>query len=400
MLSILKTITKNGRRAIYKSSVWLAIFQILAMLPLILIYQCITKMFTAYAEGAKLDFSFVLTFAVGTAIVLALYFAYRKMYKEKYLSASKENLSLRMGVADKLRRLPESFLSKHDLSDLTSTIMDDIGIIEGILANQLTEFIGGFIGIGVTVTALFLVNVKMTLALFSVVPVALIAMALCDPISGKTHQKNRNLKLSITDGIQEYLENIKVLKASGNIKKYQKGLEKKMKKLVPNLVLFEFLSGLSVSTAYNVLRMGIGVVAIVGARLLAVGEISAAVYIVFMLFSVWVYEPLSYTCEHLGAVIASKVASKRIKNIMDYPEQTGNAKVDVHGYDIEFKNVNFSYNKNDKPVLKDVSFTAKQGEYTALVGASGSGKSTICRLAARFWDYDSGKISRYQNSHL
>ncbi len=392
MLSILKTITKNGRRAIYKSSVWLAIFQITAMLPLILIYQTITKMFSAFVAGQKLDSSLAVTFAVGTVIVLALYFIYRKMYKEKYLSASKENLSLRMGVADKLRRLPESFLSKHDLSDLTSTIMDDIGIIEGILANQLTEFIGGFIGIGVTVFALFFVNVKMTLALFSVVPVALIAMALCDPISGKTHQKNRNLKLSITDGIQEYLENIKVLKASGNIKKYQSGLAKKMKKLVPNLVLFEFLAGLSVSTAYNVLRMGIGIVAIFGARLLATGEISAAVYIVFMLFSVWVYEPLSYTCEHLGAVIASKVASKRIKNIVEYPEQTGSAEVNVHGYDIEFKNVNFSYNKNDKPVLKDVSFTAKHGEYTALVGASGSGKSTICRLVARFWDYDSGEI--------
>ncbi|MCR5766812.1 MAG: hypothetical protein K6G09_12670, partial [Treponema sp.] len=256
MLSILKTLTKNGRRAIYKSSVWLAVFQILAMLPLILIYQAITKMFAAFAGGRKLDSSLVLTFAVGTAIVLALYFAYRKMYKEKYLSASKENLALRMGVADKLRRLPESFLSKHDLSDLTSTIMDDIGIIEGILANQLTEFIGGFIGIAVTVIALFFVNVKMTLALFSVVPVAAIAMALCDPISGKTHQKNRNIKLSITDGIQEYLENIKVLKASGNIKKYQLGLDKKMKRLVPNLVLFEFLSGLSISTAYNVLRMG------------------------------------------------------------------------------------------------------------------------------------------------
>ena len=392
MLSILKTLTKNGRRAIYKSSVWLAVFQILAMLPLILIYQTVSKMFDAGIEGSKIDFSYAMTFTIGTILVLSLYFAYRKMYKEKYLSASKENLTLRMGVADKLRRLPESFLSKHDLSDLTSTIMDDIGIIEGILANQLTEFIGGFIGIAVTVAALFFVNVKMTLALFSVLPLAALAMSLCDPISGKTHQKNRNIKLSITDGIQEYLENIKVLKASGNITKYQKGIDKKMKRLVPRLVLFEFLSGMGISTAYNVLRMGIGIVAIVGARLLVSGEITAAVYIVFMLFSVWVYEPLSYTCEHLGAVIASKVASKRIKNIREYPEQSGTADVEAKNYDIEFKNVSFSYNKNDRPVLNNVSFTAKQGEYTALVGASGSGKSTICRLAARFWDNDSGEI--------
>lgn len=165
-----------------------------------------------------------------------------------------------------------------------------------------------------------------------------------------------------------------------------------MKKLVPNLVLFEFLSGLSVSTAYNVLRMGIGIVALVGARLLVTGEISASVYIVFMLFSVWVYEPLSYTCEHLGAVIASRVASRRIKNIMEYPEQSGTSDIEAKNYDIEFKDVSFSYNEKDKQVLKNLSFTAKQGEYTALVGASGSGKSTICRLAARFWDYNSGQI--------
>ena len=115
MLSILKTLTKNGRRAIYKSSVWLAIFQIVAMLPLILIYQTNSKMFAAGTNGNKIDFSYLVIFGIGTLLVLALYFAYRKMYKEKYLSASKENLTLRMGVADKLRRLPESFLSKHDL---------------------------------------------------------------------------------------------------------------------------------------------------------------------------------------------------------------------------------------------------------------------------------------------
>jgi len=305
---------------------------------------------------------------------------------------------MRMNLADKLRRLPESFLSKHDLSDLTSTIMDDLGIIEGVLANQITEFLGGVIGICITALALFFVNVKMTLALFSVFPVAALAMALCDPISGKTHQKNRNIKLSISDSIQEYLENIKVLKASGSIEDYQKSIGRKMKSLIPRLVLFEFLAGMSVSTAYNVLRLGIGVVAITGANLLFKGEITAAVYILFMLASIWVYEPLSFTCEYLGAVIAAKVASNRIRNIMEHPEQTGTEKLSPANYDIEFKNVSFSYKKDGDDGLRDkvldnVSFTAKQGEYTALVGASGSGKSTICRLAARFWDNDSGEIT-------
>ena len=392
MLKKMYNLSKGGRRAIYKSSVWLAVFQIFAMLPLFLIYRAVSKMFESYSNGSRIDFSMVLCLVSGSAIIFAMYFAYRKMYKEKYINAAKENSSMRMGVADKLRRLPESFLSKHDLSDLTSTIMDDIGIIEGVLANQVTEFIGGVIGIGVTLISLLFVNEKMTLALFSVVPVAALAMALCDPISGKTHQKNRNVKLSISDSIQEYLENIKVLKASGNIGEYQKSIGRKMKKLVPRLVLFEFLAGMSVSTAYNVLRMGIGIVAITGAALLVNGEISAALYVVFMLCSVWIYEPLSYTCEYLGAVIASKVAADRIKKIMEHPEQTGKSDVHADGYDIEFKHVDFSYNADGEKILKDVSFVASQGEYTALVGASGSGKSTICRLAARFWDNDSGEI--------
>ncbi|MCR4939155.1 MAG: ABC transporter ATP-binding protein/permease [Treponemataceae bacterium] len=392
MLKKFLNVSKNTRRAIYKASAWLAIFQLVAILPLFMIYSSLLKMFEAYSQGGKIDISLVLCIILGTVIVLVLYFAYRKMYKMKYINAAAENLSMRMDVADKLRRLPESFLSKHDLSDLTSTIMDDIGVIEGALANQVTEFLGSLLGILVAVCALFFVNVKMALALFSVLPVAAIAMALCDPISGKTHLKNRNAKLAISEQIQEYLENIKVLKSSGNIKDYQKRLSGKMKRLVPRLVLFEFLAGMSISTAYNLLRLGIGIVAITGANLLIKGEITASVYIIFMLASVWIYEPLSYTCEYLGAVIASKVAANRIRNIMDYPEQEGKEKLAPQGYDIDFKNVGFSYKEGGDKVLSEVSFTAKQGEYTALVGASGSGKSTICRLAAQLWDNDSGEI--------
>lgn len=392
MLKKMFNLSDGMRRSVYKTSFWLAVFQLCAILPILLIVNSVSKMFAAYSNGGQLEYSLLLYILAGTAIVFAMYFAYRKMYKEKYLNASLANGAMRMDVADKLRRLPESFLSKHDLSDLTSTIMDDIGIIEGVLANQLTEFLGGFLGIIVAVAVCFFVNAKMALALFSVVPVAAVIMALCDPISGKTNLKNRNAKLSISDGIQEYLENIKVLKASGRIADYQKRLAKKIRTLVPRLVLFEFLAGICVSGAYNILRMGIGIVALVGARLLANGEIGISSYIFFMLMTVWVYEPLSYTCEYLGAVIASKVASGRIKKIMDCKEQTGSESISVKNYDIEFKNVSFGYGEDGKKVLDGVSFTTKQGEYTALVGASGSGKSTICRLAARFWDAEGGEI--------
>lgn len=399
MLKKMYNFSKKEWKAIYEASAWRAIFELIALLPLGMIGFVFKRMMEAQASAVKMPFNYLIYFGLATLLVLILYFIYRKMYYVKYISAGSENLNQRMSLADKLRRLPESFLSRRDLSDLTSTIMDDQGIIEGVLANQLTEMIGGFIAIALAFIIMFFVNVKMALVLLIVVPPTILVMSLCDLISGGTHKRNRMRKLAISDQIQEYLENIKVLKASGRIGDYQASLKKKLGGLVPHLILFEFLAGFSISTAANILRMGMGFTAIFGIGLVVKGEISVPVYIIFVLMGLWLYEPLSYTCENLGAVIASKVASKRIKGIMEYPEQEGSEELNPKGYDIEFKNVDFSYNKSDKDpasenkkVLSNVSFTAKQGEYTALVGASGSGKSTICRLAARFWDNDDGEI--------
>ncbi|SDA69926.1 ATP-binding cassette, subfamily B [Lachnospiraceae bacterium G11] len=398
MLKKMFNLTDAGQRAVYKSGVWLAIFEVLAMVPMLLIIKVFNTMFESLKGNDIETWNLAIYVIIGTVIVIALYLSYRKMYKLKYISAAEENATLRMSVMDKLRRLPESFLSKHDLSDLTSTVMDDIGTIEGILANQLTEMIGGFLSILVTIVVLFFFNVKLTLALCVVIPVAAIAMGLSDVVSGRTHMKNRIIKVSISDKIQEYLENIKVLKTSGSIEEYQFSIKKIMRRLVPRLVLFEFLAGMCVATAYNVLRAGIGIVAVYGISLLIRGEISIPVFVGFMLMSVWVYEPLSYTCEYLGAVIASKVAATRIKNITEYEEQSGDKDIPFGNYDIVFDNVSFGYEK-DEQVLREVDFTAKKGEYTALVGASGCGKSTICKLAARLWDVDSGSI-RLGNSDI
>lgn len=391
MLKALSLFTDKCRKAVIKASIWLAAFQIACMLPMLLITDAFSRMLDSYLTGMSIDMPMIHYLIVGAFFIGVMFVCYKKMYKEKYISAARENSSLRMNVADKFRRLPESYLSKHDLSDLTSAIMDDIGTLEGVLANQLTEMIGGFLGIFVTLIFMYFINVKMALGLTAVIPIAAISMSLSDLVSGKTHMKNRLAKVEISDSIQEYLENIRVLKISGSIEDYQKRMNRKVRGLIPGLVLFEFLAGMCVSTAYNVLRMGIGVVALFGIDLVIKGEISVTVYITFLLMSVWIYEPLSYTCEHLGAVIASKVAAVRIGNIMNVEEQKGSDEVTFKGYDICYKDVDFSY--NSEKVLDKVSFTAHQGEFTALVGASGSGKSTICRLAARLWDHDEGSLT-------
>lgn len=397
MLKCLKYMSENGKKAVLFASLWLGLFQVVCMLPMIMIIHVLSKMLRAYQFGNAVETSVAFYLIAGAFLIAIMFLTYKKMYRMKYINAANENNSLRMGVADKFRRLPESFLSTHDLSDLTSTVMDDVGTIEGVLANQLTEMIGGAFGIGITLIFMYFINVKMALALTAVIPFVVFSMSLSDTVSGKTHMKNRIARVAISDSIQEYLENIRVLKISGNIGTYQKSIYRKISHLIPGLVLFEFLAGMCVSMAFNLLRMGIGIVAIYGAGILAKGEISVEIYITFVLMAVWIYEPLSYTCEHLGAVIASKVAATRIENIMEYPEQTGSRTASFDGYDICFKDVSFSYASKEtaskENVLNSVSFTAGQGQYTALVGLSGSGKSTICRLAARLWDYESGLIT-------
>ncbi|MCR5421388.1 MAG: ABC transporter ATP-binding protein/permease [Lachnospiraceae bacterium] len=393
MLRKMYNFSKPIENAIMKASALLGLFQFVCILPLILLVDIFDKMYKSYVLGEAFNVNISVYMITGTVLILLLFICYKKMYRIKYISAASENLNMRMSIMDKLRKLPQSYLSKHDLSDLTSTVMDDMGIIEGVLANQLTEMIGGFISIAAVLTVMFFVNVRMTLVLCVVLPLAAFAMGMSDKVSGKTHLKNRKIKLTISDLIQEYLENITVLKTSGSINEYQTKIKRTLNGLIPRLVLFEFLAGICVSTAYNLLRFGIGIVAVYGIGLLVKGDISVTTYVAYMLLSVWIYEPLSYTCEHLGAVIASKVAAVRIKDIMDAKEQTGDEDINVSNYDIVFDKVDFAYDEGSETVLNNVSFMAKQGEYTALVGASGSGKSTVCRLAARLWDVNKGTVT-------
>ena len=215
-------------------------------------------------------------------------------------------------------------------------------------------------------------------------------MSLCKLISEGTNKKNKQKKLAISDGLQEYLENIKVLRTSPKMENYQKMLAAKIKKIIPGLVLHELLAGLSISISYNVMRIGLGFVIISGSMLLASDKISLITFLIFLFVAVRIYEPLTKACEMLGEMIYSLVSAKRIRDLLDGPEQQGQEDIQIGQYDITFDHVSFGYNQED--VIHNVSFTAKQGEITALVGPSGCGKSTLCKLAARFHDVKHGEV--------
>lgn len=391
MLKRIYCISDEGSRNILKSGLYMCLFNFATLLPVLLLAMVANEMMNRYFGITDGSIPLWGYWGFALLLLLAIYFTYRMTYRKKYLTSTKEDMWLRMEIADKIRRLPLSYIGRRDLSDLTSTVMDDVATVELALSTSVAEFIGGFLSGAAALVILAFYNWKLAGSLAICLPFVVIAMALCRVISEGTNKRNRQKKLDISDGLQEYLENIKVLRSSETMKGYQNRLSATIKRVLRGLVLYEFLSGFAIGLSHNIMRIGLGLVIVTGSTLLISGEVSLFTFLLFLLVAVRVYEPLTKACESLGVMISSLVSAGRIRDLMDYPEQQGDADLQPESFDISFDHVSFAYNKED--VLHDVSFTAKQGQITALVGPSGCGKSTLCRLAARFWDVNRGSVS-------
>lgn len=391
MLKRIYRISDEGSRNILKSGLYMCLFNLATLLPVLLLAMVANEMMNRYFGITHGSISLWGYWGTALLLLLAIYFTYRMTYRKKYLTSTKEDMWLRMEIADKIRRLPLSYIGQRDLSDLTSTVMDDVATVELALSTSVAEFIGGFLSGVTAIVILAFYNWKLAGSLAICLPLVVIAMSLCRIISEGTNKRNRQKKLDISDGLQEYLENIKVLRSSETMKDYQNHLAATIKRILRGLVLYEFLSGFAIGLSHNIMRIGLGLVIVTGSTLLISGEIRLFTFLLFLLIAVRIYEPLTKACESLGVMISSLVSAGRIRDLMDYPEQQGDADLQPESFDISFDHVSFAYNKED--VLHDVSFTAKQGQITALVGPSGCGKSTLCRLAARFWDVNRGSVS-------
>lgn len=335
----------------------------------------------------------VIFYIVGIVICLILVFLTNLwQYNSTYFATYVESGKRRVSLAEKLRKLPLSFFAKKDLADLTTTIMADSEALEHAGSHQIPQYYGSMISTVIICIGLFFFQWKMALAAVWVIPIALIIVLTSKGVQNIFVLKQSKAKVALDEGIQEFIEANRDLKSYNVEQEYLGELDKKIDVVENRMIKAELGISLFVVSAQLILKLGIGTVALVGSMLLQNGEINLMQFFAFLLVASRLYEPMSGTLINLGAVNVLQVNIDRMNEITDYPEQTGSTDFKPNGYDISFENVGFSYD-DGKTVLSDVSFTAKQGEVTALIGTSGGGKTTVSRLAARFWDTDKGRVT-------
>ncbi len=359
------------------------------MVPVVLLYNLISDLLDGgIPEGKNAFYIAGLAIALGF-IMLTYYVQYNATFFATYVESGVRRLSL----AEKLRKIPLSFFGKKDLSDLTTVLMADCATLEGGLSHWVPEFIGSLISTLLIAAGLFAFDWRMALASLWVLPVSFGIILASAGIMRVRQEKVTEVSIACSDGIQECLETLRDLKANNAEDGYLKGLDKKIKDVEKYTVIGELTNAVFHTCGRMVLKAGIATTVLAGGVLLADGKITLLTFFAFMILVSRIYDPLIAALDNLSAVIMiMNIQCRRMDEILSHPEQEGRSKLTNRGYDIIFDHVGFSYNSGET-VLKDVSFTAKQGQVTALVGPSGGGKTTVSRLASRFWDIQKGKIT-------
>ena len=380
-------LTRQGAIDFIKCTAITTLQNIMLMVPVALMYYLAADLING-AVPANHRYTYI----AGCVIILVVFgVVFFLQYNSSFFTTYRESEHRRINIAEKLRTLPLSFFGKKDLADLTSTILGDCTVLEHNFSHVMSQFFGAMISTVLIAVSLFFFDWRMALAALWVLPIALIIVGCSGNVQRGISRRKRNVAIAQADGLQEYLETIKDLKSYNAEESYLEGLKGKITALERESFKAELGTAVFVVSASCILRFGIGTVALVGSVLLCSGKLDVLTFFMFILVVSRIYEPMQGTLMNLAAVIAQDVNVERMNEITDYPVQKGSDELDVKSYDIEFSNVSFSYDKNEK-VLNDISFTAKQGEVTALIGPSGGGKSTVSKLAARFWDVDGGSI--------
>lgn len=378
--------SEQGARDLVKSCIACAVMDVALMLPVGLMYFLVKDIM----ENSPLDvWGYV--WKIGFCLMAIAAMEYVK-YKYQFITVYKESGRRRISLAEKLRRLPLSYFGKKDLADLTSTIMADAATIETGTSHWVPELIGSMISTTLIGISLFLFDWRMALAAVWVIPIAISIVLFSARVQNRYNRNNVRAKVDLAEHIQEGLEVFQDIRANEAEGKYLNDLEPRIDLVEKRAVEAELGVACFVVSGQMILKLGIATVALIGSWLLSQGSLDVLTFFMFLLVASRLYDPMSGSLINLGAAVSLGIQCERMDEILCHEEQRGTETLTNKGYDVEFKDVHFAYDTSET-VLSGVSFTARQGEVTALIGPSGSGKTTVSRLASRFWDIPSGSIT-------
>lgn len=382
-------LSDKGARDMMKAFISCTVSNLALMVPVMLLFSLIRDLLNGGIPSGKSAFYIVGIIVALILIAVTTYIQYNATFFATYVESGVRRLTL----AEKLRKMPLSFFGKKDLSDLTTVIMADCATLEAGLSHWVPEFVGSVFSTIIIAIGVFFFDWRLALASLWVLPVSFGVVLASSGIMRVKQEKTMKVSVACSDGIQECLESVRDLKANNAEEAYLEGLDKKIKAVEKNTVIGELTNAVFNTSARMILKLGIATTLLTGSMLLTKGSITLLTFFAFLILVSRIYDPLSAALDNLSAIILIKnIQCKRMDEILSYPEQEGSEKLTNKGYNIVFDHVGFSYNTGET-ILRDVSFTAKQGQVTALVGPSGGGKTTVLRLASRFWDIQKGKIT-------
>ena len=386
-------LSRKGAEDFCKGTVFTILLDLALMLPFVFVFLFLDDYIRpALNPGAQPEKDIVYYIVLGLSFILLTYLVGVRQYNSTYTSVYDESAVRRVSLAEKLRKLPMAFFGEKNLSDLTSTIMDDCTDLEHTFSHSVPQLYAALISIGLIAVGMFLWNWQLALSLFWVVPVALLMVLLSKKTMSRRNKENYLKKRAVSEKIQEGLENIQEIKACNREREYLQGLYAKIDTYERDQTRGELLLGVLVNGAQSVLKLGLASVIIVGAAMISQENLDLFTWLVILTLGSRIYSPIDEVLNNLAALFYLDVRIDRMKEIEAMPTQEGTRDFHPKDFNIEFRNVSFSYEEG-KQVLDNVSFIARQGETTALVGPSGSGKSTAAKLAARFWDINGGVIT-------
>ena len=382
-------LTDQGVKNAKKGAFWTVIVNLVVMGGMGILYLLMYGLMGTLTDGAPLPGP-ALFLGLVIAFVILSFVTHLQQYHATYGLVYNEVKSTRLSLAERLRKLPLGYFGKRDLADLTETLMGDVNRMEHVWSHVLGYLYGAYISTAIIAVCLLVYDWRLTIACLWGVPVAFGLLFGTRKISARASERTKQAAIRVSDGIQEALENVREIRATNQEARYLAGLNQKIDDHEKVTIQGELGTGIFVNAASVIMRLGVATTILVGASLILSGQIDFMLLFLFLLVITRVYAPFDQSLALIAELFVSQVSADRMNEIYDTPTAEGAEVFEPKGHDIVFDHVGFAYDK--KKVLDGVSFTAREGEVTALVGPSGSGKSTCARLAARLWDVTEGTI--------